>query len=357
MIKILFSSFLLPFFFSLLYGSGEIISQNISDFDCHGPSIVEISPDKLCAVWKGGPGKGRSNYEINENVGIWLSRCEEGIWSPPEEIVSCPHTICWIPVLCKHPSGKLYLFYRMGDNPRHVIACMKCSMDGGLNWTQEEILPAGILGPIKSKPVFDAEGKMICGSSMEMGEPEDALKATACWIEMYSDQDKTWSKYGPLEIPGKRFGAIEPTLFYDNQGNLKLLCRDRSRRIGEMGWIWTTTSYDGGCTWMPLEKISLPNPDSAIETVDLGKGRILLIYNHSHETRYPLNVALSIDGGNTWKPFLILEKESGEFPSAILSSDGLVHVTYAWTPPGKSQRVIKHIVINSTDCQVNDLML
>ena len=40
-----------------------------------------------------------------------------------------------------------------------------------------------------------------------------------------------------------------------------------------------------------------------------------------------------------------IEEESGEFPSAAVDSQGYVHVSYAWTPPGKGQRRIKHVVM------------
>lgn len=314
----------------------EIISQDNANFDCHGSSLVEASSGVLCAVWKGGEGK---------HDGIWISKCVNEKWSTPEQIVSAGESVCWTPNIVKLPSGELNLFYRLGSNPRHAVGFLKRSLDNGVTWSQAEILPAGILGPVKSKPVFDDNGDMICGSSIEAGDPEDEFKATACWIEIYSDQSKSWSKHGPIEIPGKRFGAIEPAIFKGENGVLKIMCRDRSNRIGLEGWLWQGVSHDNGRTWSQLERTPLPNPDSGFALVDLGKGRVIVFYNHSHTKRYPLTMALSTDYGVTWNSILDLENVSGEVPSAIYSSDGCLHVTYAWQKPGTNQHMIKHVVI------------
>jgi|LakMenEpi03Aug12_release.lakeMendotaPanAssembly.Ray.scaffolds.fasta_scaffold17074_10 predicted neuraminidase len=321
------------------------ISPNIENFDCHGSCIIEVSPGILCVAWNGGPGPGKSNIDMKQNVGIWLSHFKNGCWTDPKEIVHSPHSVCWTPVLTKNSKGELILFYRMGNDPRHTISMFKTSDDGGINWSKEEILPAGIIGPTRSKPLLDSEGNMICGSSTEVGNPEDMLKATACWIEILSDGK--WSKYGPIEISGKKFGCIEPVLFWTKNEHLKMLCRDRSNRIGSQGWIWIAESIDKGKRWSKLQKTDLPNPDSGFEILSLINDSFLLIYNHSHTNRYPLSIALSNNSGHSWEPLFNLEDDSGEFPSATLDSQGNIHVSYAWTPPGKNQRQIKHVVLDT----------
>ena len=90
----------------------------------------------------------------------------------------------------------------------------------------------------------------------------------------------------------------------------------------------------------------MPNPDSGLEVVALGEGKTLLIYNNSHIHRYPLTIALSDDYGTTWTPLCDIESDLGEFPSAILDSQGLLHIIYAWTPAQKTQRQIKHLILD-----------
>jgi predicted neuraminidase len=306
---------------------------------------VETLPNRFCAVWKGGPGDGKSNIDIKMNVGIWLSLYENGQWSEAMQIVKSENSVCWNPVLCKFSEKEILLFFRIGKDPRNAVAFLKRSCDGGKTWSDQEILPAGILGPTKCKPIITSDGTLVCPSSFQAGNPEDAYKATALWIDISKDKGKHWQKIGPLEIPNSKFGAIEPALFYDSQGRLKLFCRDRSYKMGEKGFICTATSIDNGYSWSQLEPTLLPNPDSAIDIVDLGKGKIVLLYNHSHTCRYPLHLAISQDGGDSWSAPYVID-ESGEFPSGILSTDGKLHVTYAVTHSKSDQRRIRHCVID-----------
>jgi len=282
---------------------------------------------------------------MNENVGVWISTFQEE-WSQPTEIVSSQESVCWTPVLCKNPVNELLLFYRIGASPRSSTSFLKRSQDQGKHWSEPEILPAGIVGPTKNKPIFTEDGTLISPSSIETGEPESLFKATACWVEISDDNGHTWKKIGPVELQDRKFGVIEPVLFYDRDHNLRMMCRDRANRIGDQGYIWMAISHDNGLHWSDLKQTALPNPDSAFDVVDLGQGKLILVYNHSHINRYPLNLALSSDGGNTWsKPVLLAEK--GEFPSAILDSDGFIHITYAsYKNSDTNQRGIKHVVIS-----------
>jgi len=321
-----------------------LVSQEVDHFDCHSSSVIETAPQVLCAVWKGGPGEGFSTCDIKQNVGIWSSHFENNQWSLPVQIVEAPDTVCWSPVLTKHPTGTLFLFYRQGADPRHTTSLFKLSLDGGRNWSDAAELPPQIIGPTKSKPVYDEDGNMICGSSREIGNLEDPDKSTACWIEILSPEGQ-WSRHGPIEIPGRKFGAIEPSLFFEKDGTLRMLCRDRANKIGLQGWIWTAESKDKGKTWSELQPTTLPNPDSGIDTLALRDGKVVVVYNHSHSDRSPLTIALWCGEGNSWMTLLNIEEAYGEFPSVTLDSQAGVHVLYAYTPPGKTQRQIKHMKI------------
>lgn len=107
--------------------------------------------------------------------------------------------------------------------------------------------------------------------------------------------------------------------------------------------ICISSSKDQGYTWSDAVAIDLPNPNAAVEALSLTDGRSLLVFNDSKANRYPLSVALSTDGGDSWKRVLVLENQEGEFsyPAAIQTFDGLVHITYTF------DRVkIKHVVID-----------
>lgn len=331
----------------------EFLTPERKKFDCHTTSIIETSPGKFLAVWKGGPGKGFCNHDMYKKVGVWMSLSDGKSWSKPEKIVRSPKSVCWNPVLCRLPSGEILLFYRQGETPRCSVSFVKRSFDEGKNWSEAEILPAGIVGPTKTKPIVLNDGTIISPSSSESGGPKDELKATALWIEISHDGGRSWEKYGPLEIPGRKFGGIEPVLFFDAENHLRLLCRDRAARMGVEGFIWSATSLDLGKTWTKLRPTLLPNPDSGIDAIDFGNGKIVLFYNHSHKNRYPLALAVSNDGGDSWSMPMILEKNSGEFPDAIISNDGFIHLTYPWAEKEGEQRRIKHVVLDPSHLSQN----
>jgi predicted neuraminidase len=281
-------------------------------------------------------------------VGIWQAQFDGTDWSPAQKVHFEEESVVWNPVVSKLPSGELLLFYRVGESPRSAVAFLRRSLDSGVNWSEPEMLPAGILGPVKNKPVVLEDGTLICPSSIQAGAPDATYRSTALWIDISSDGGKTWRKSGPLVAPAHPFGVIEPSLFFDKQGSLRLVCRDRALRDGKEGFIWTAVSHDRGLTWSELERTSLPNPDSAMDVVDLGEGRLVMFYNHSFTERFPLSVGTSIDGGKTWAKKCDLEMTTGEFPAAICTEDGLVHVTYAYEIES-GQRRIKHVTLNPSE--------
>jgi predicted neuraminidase len=329
----------------------EIISNEISNFDCHTSNIIELDSNSYLAVWKGGPGIGLSNIDIKQNVGIWAAKRENNIWGRPFQIVSSYETVCWNPILLKLNDNELILFYRMGFTPRRSASFIKRSFDNGISWSEAEILPAGIYGPTLARPLLTKDGKIIAGSSISVGETSsksDSSQATACWVEISDDRGQNWEKYGPIQIPDRHFGPIEPVLFYTKENNLAMICRDRANKVGKLGYVHRAISYDDGKHWTSFEKTNLPNPDSGLSIIDLKNGKLLLFYNHSHTNRYPLSIAISEDSGKSWNKLFDIETKSGEFPSAILDKDGLIHLTYAVKNSSDKQRSIKYIQINPT---------
>ena len=91
-----------------------------------------------------------------------------------------------------------------------------------------------------------------------------------------------------------------------------------------------------------MVRTSLPNPSAGIDAISLKNGQHLLIYNPTTHGREKLAVALS-SNGKDWTLIHVLEDGDGEYsyPSAIQTTNGLVHITYTW----KRTR-IKHVVLD-----------
>lgn len=304
----------------------EFIFNDAPFPQCHASTIVELPDGDLLAAWFGGLREG------HESVAVWGARRHDGRWSPPEEWARESGVPCWNPVLFRDARNTIWLFYKVGPSPQSWTGAYRTSADGK-TWGTPTYLPAGLLGPIKNKPIRLVNGDLVAGTSVE------SHRAWACWVEISSDEGRTWKKYGPITLPGHPYGIIQPTLWESEPGQLKMLVRSR----GPVNFIGEATSSDGGRTWSPARPTALPNPNSGLDAVRMKDGKIALVYNHTARGRTPLNLAFSKDNGKTWGAPLVLEDESGEYsyPAIIQTSDGLLHITYTW----RRQR-IKHMTVD-----------
>ena len=303
--------------------------------ECHAASIAE-TPAGLVASWFGG------TKERNPDVGIWVSRLENGLWTPSVEVANGIQSDTlryptWNPVLYQIPKGELMLFYKVGPSPAKWWGMLIKSADHGKTWGKPEKLPEGYIGPVKNKPVLLKDGTLMCPSSTE-GEGGWRVH-----FEYTKDFGKTWKRSDPIN-DGKAFGIIQPSILTYPDGSLQILCRSRNRAVIE------SRSTDGGKTWSPAKPIDLPNNNSGTDAVTLADGRQLLVYNHvlppdglAKGARTPLNVAISSDG-KTWYAALILEDSpvsQYSYPAVIQTSDGMIHFVYTW----RRER-IKHVAVD-----------
>jgi predicted neuraminidase len=323
----------------------EFIFETAPFPSCHASTIAETKSG-LVAAWFGG------TAERNPDVCIYVSRNENGKWSPPVAVAdgvgfATNRLPTWNPVLFAPKNGPLMLFHKVGPKPAEWWGMMITSADDGKSWSKPKRLPDGILGPIKNKPVQLANGEILSGSSTE----GDGWKVH---FERTSDFGKTWSATPPVN-DGKIIGAIQPSILFLKDGTLESIGRTRNDKIFEI------RSQDGGKTWGQMTLMDLPNPDSGIDAVTLRDGRQVLVYNHNIRTgsnnkgRSPLNVAVSSDGEN-WSAALVLENEPNApngfaYPAVIQTSDGLVHITYTW-----ERKRIKHVVIDPAKLELRPIV-
>lgn len=314
----------------------EFVYETAPFPSCHA-STIESTPAGLVVAYFGGSDEG------NDDVGIWVSRHEEGQWTAPAEVANGVESAnkrypCWNPVLHQAPGGPLCLFYKVGPSPIRWWGMLITSTDHGKTWSSPRRLPDGILGPIKNKGVA-VGGELLCPSSTEHDN--------GLWqahLERTPDLGTRWTKTDPIADPDKLL-PIQPTLLVHDDDKLQMLCRSKKRKIAE------TWSSDGGRTWSPLSATVLPNPNSGIDAVRLNDGRFLLVYNHAPLGRSPINVAISRDG-KLWRAAAPLETERGEFsyPAVIVTPDGHAHVTYTW-----KRKKIRHVEIDPATLSLKDM--
>lgn len=314
----------------------EFIFDTASFPESHAATIAE-TPKGLVVAWFGG------TKERNPDVEIRVSRQVKGKWTAPVSVANGIQNdtlryACWNPVLYQVPGGPLLLFYKTGPKVSEWKGWMKTSKDHGVTWSAAQALPEGLIGPVKNKPVLLANGTLLAPSSTEGNGWKVHFEAS-------TDKGKTWKKIGPIN-DGKTLNAIQPSILIHKDGRLQILARSRNRAILE-SW-----SKDGGKTWSPLAKTSLPNNNSGTDAVTLRDGRHVLVYNHvlppdsqAKGPRTPLNLSVSKDG-KTWYAALILEDSpisQYSYPSVIQSKDGMVHIVYTWR-----RQKIKYVKVDPT---------
>jgi predicted neuraminidase len=303
----------------------EFVFKKPPFISCHASTLTQNQKGEILCAWFAGSEEGAND------VAIWLARRDEKKWSLPHEVAKEDRP-CWNPVLYSMPSGIIFLFYKAGPNPQSWSGLFKRSMDGGYSWSNTIDLPAGIIGPVRNRPLLLSNGTLLCGSSIE------SWRRWGCWMDMTSDLGDTWTKSTPINVNSQLFGIIQPALVFFDQDKIRLLARSH-----QIGYICSAESSDQGMTWTAALPTDLPNPNSAIDAINLEDGRILLVYNHSQEERYPLNIALSEDGGKTWKMKWVLENAPGEYsyPCVIQTKDKKVHISYTW-----NRKNIKYVILD-----------
>lgn len=311
----------------------DLIFKEVPFKQCHASSLVELSNGNLMAVWFGG------TYERHPDVCIWGSVKNDGGWSKPTLLADgiINDTLrypTWNPVLFNTKSGELFLFYKVGPSPDEWLGMYKISTDDGQSWTMPVKLPEGIFGPIKNKPIYLSNGRIISPSSVERGQ---------IWnphMELSDDDGKTWSKV--LIDTTMGYKLIQPTLLTLSDGTILALMRSDQNCIVE------SRSEDLGASWSKPEKTSILNPNSGIDAVTLSSGWHILVNNPAprgkewFEGRNKLYVMVSAEGKNWHNVYKLEDNSSGEYsyPAIIESSDGLIHITYT-----SNRMNIRHVVL------------
>jgi len=276
---------------------------------CHASTLVQMG-DTTVAAWFGG------TYESHDDVQIWVSRRENGIWSEPVCVSTAEDIPHWNPVLFDNGS-ELLLFYKRGKTIPYWQTMLTRSTDGGRSWSEPVLLcedDNGGRGPVKNKPIRLANGSVLAGASIEQG----------CWrafTDMSRDNGYTWEKSALIPLPSEDVQVIQPTLWEDETG-VHLLLRSKNERV------YRSDSADG-IHWCEAYPLDIPHNNSGLDLVKTPKG-LVLCCNPVTKERTPLCLLTSADGLH-FEPALTLEKDPGEYSYPAVIRDGeKIRGTYTW---------------------------
>ncbi|KAL5473018.1 hypothetical protein EMCRGX_G027458 [Ephydatia muelleri] len=301
-----------------------MIPPNISNH----ASFLEILPSgDLILAWFSGDGEGTSNCSIV------VTKLLEGSELWPEAIA-----VSWRvgfsnqnPVLFRDSkSGLLYLFHSQqpasgGEELAHIW--MLYSADEGVTWSTPTLLFSenGIFD--RNRIILSLTGSWVYPMYYSLDTDYSAMFITA--------NQEVWSKY---TVQGSDY-LIQPSVIRPQSSQPYLLAFFRDER---QGFIYNSTSTDDGVTWSTPSPTNLPNNDAAIQATVLKSGNIALVFNPTHDERYPIRIALSMDQGKTWPYYRDIDTGLPgcelSYPSILQSPDGYIHVSYTY-----NRQTIKYV--------------
>lgn len=303
----------------------EFVYEKIENVPaCHASTVLPLPDGRVMVAWFAG------EHESHDNVRIWYSVRENGVWSAPEKIFSEESIPHWNPVLDMRNDGSVRLYYKKGKKIKDWITWYTDTHDCGKTWTEPKVLvdgdESGGRGPVKNKCLRTADGLLLAPASSEK------TKQWRCFIDVSLDDGDTWERSDFIVRPRKDFGLvkmIQPTLWQDSEGAVHALMRT------DKGRIYKSISLDGGLSWSRAERTDLPNNNSGIDCAKSDDGRIFLVYNPVEENwgdRSPLELAVSEDNGKAFNTVCVLEDEKGgEFSyPAIAIHNNRLYIAYTY---------------------------
>lgn len=321
--------------------------------ETHASTITEANDGTLIAAWFGGTG------ENHPDVKIWVSRKmpDAADWSEPIVADDGNRKVdgetkefsCWNPVLITHPSGKVFLYYKItGSSPKpgykNWWGAVRTSDDHGATWSERIWLPSTsikgdskvfvpydgkLTGPVKNRPLILPDGSLLCGSSTE------SEHGWRVHFEIYQPNDWTGAKHG-AQVIGPLMGknGIQPSFLVHSKDyqHLQVLTREAG----------SASSRDGGKTWTEVEDGPI-NTSKGLHAVTTKAGWHFLAFNPTGRT--PLSLARSRDGKN-WETVLPILRADGrkkmDYPSILQARDGRLHVVHSY---GRDH--ISHVVLDT----------
>lgn len=302
---------------------------------CHGATLLPLGGGDVLGAWFGGTEEGHSDS------GIYLARlpARAKAWEAPRLVSPPEGHPCGNPVLFQGAPGVLWLaYFRVwGEWCTDGRPCARISLDRGRTWGPEMVLldRPGVL--TKNKPLRRGDELLL----PVYDEVQWQVGIARLDVVKHSDR---W-RFDELRIgAGSGVPMIQGTLAEVAQGRLLMLMRTK------VGRIWRGESDDGGTTWQRLEVTGLRNPNAGIDMVRLRDGRLWLCYDDTDRGRdpmrwgfrYPLCVAESANGGNSWRNIVTLESGPGEhsYPAVVTDEAGRVHIAYTHL-----RREIRHVIL------------
>ncbi|MDX1873120.1 exo-alpha-sialidase [Mycolicibacterium sp. 120266] len=239
----------------------------------HAANLAVLPDGALGCVWFAGTQEGVSD------IGVWFSRLDDGVWSPPVALSDDPTRSEQNPILYVHDSNQVWLLWtsQHAGNQDTARVLRRISSDGGHSWGEPHVL----------LPETEEGGVFVRQPLIRLPGGRLLLPIFHCvrvpgqrWVGdrdysgvMISDDDGgTWRE---VVVPDST-GAVHMNIGRRSDGTLVALYRSRWA-----DFVYRSVSTDDGQTWSAPQPTDLPNNNSSIQFVVLPDDRLALVYNES----------------------------------------------------------------------------
>jgi predicted neuraminidase len=260
----------------------------------HSSNLLNLSNgDLLCAYYSG-------QWEGKSDVAIVISRLTKGSqqWTKPEVVAHQAGIAFENPVLFEQSAGVLWLFYtsQVADTGQtNAQIFYRTSHDDGKSWSGVAVLFAKAGAFVRQRVVVSGDEWFF---PMYYTPRSDADHYSS--VQISTDNGNHWREC----VVADSNGLVQPDLVEVSPRHFMLFFRSRFA-----DWVYASHS-ENGCSWTTPRPTQIPNNNSSIQVTGLRNGHLVMAFNNIQATttrgkptdcaRFPLSVALSVDGGQTW---------------------------------------------------------
>lgn len=323
----------------------EFISPPLEQGITHVASLCELPDGSLAAAWYSGSKEAAPDVVVHFSV---RNPQEPAAWSPPR-VIADPASASREMSRLVRKVGNPLIFTDSADRLWLVYVTMpfggwsgsslnvKISRDRGATWTNSQRLALSpffnISELVRNNPIPLQNGGFCLPIYHEcMTDFPEMLRIR----EDPSSGKILWKKE---KMTGTR-GLIQPSVTVHDATHATAFFRSTSGP----NLVAASNTDDAGSTWTEPVFLDLPNPNSALSTVPLPGGKILVAFNDGPRNRENLSLAVSQDRGAHWTRIASLEDAPGQefsYPYMIRDRMGDTHLAYTWC-----RKRIRHAAFN-----------
>ena len=145
-------------------------------------------------------------------------------------------------------------------------------------------------------------------------------------------------------------GAIQPVVFNDGPQDASAFFR-QTRSSSQPKQIPVSETKDAGQSWVVMQDLEIPNPNSAVAALTLANGSRLMVLNNIEAGRYRLVMVMRESNSTQWQVIQVLEDDESlgndqrrefSYPYLISANGEDAHLAYTW-----DRKKIRHVYFSA----------